>query len=122
MTRSRISGQYFTGLFDAPSSRKLLSPVIPGGGTIGTPPDLKQCFTCSYAPRTNGKAEYFIQAGLYETVYARSYDGSEQCAGYLMPWSHRDNGHRPHASLNHKPSISRIHIPQKNVVASYIML
>ena len=74
-------------------------------------------FTRPYTPRTNGKAERFIQTSLRELAYAQSYDSSEQRAEHLMHWLHRYNWHRPHSSLGHKPPISRIHISLNNVVA-----
>ncbi len=50
-------------------------------------------------PRTNGKAERFIQTALREWADARSYNNSQQ----LYSWLHDYNWHRPHASLNHQP-------------------
>ncbi|ANB16222.1 Integrase catalytic region [Dokdonella koreensis DS-123] len=49
---------------------------------------LKHRRTRPYTPRTNGKAERFIQTGLREWAYARSYDSSDQRAENLMPWLH----------------------------------
>ncbi|WP_368930060.1 IS481 family transposase [Achromobacter xylosoxidans] len=81
---------------------------------------LKHRRTRPYTPRTNGKAERFIQTALREWAYARSYDHSDQRAAHLMPWLHHYNWHRPHASLDYKPPISRIPIPVNNVVALHI--
>ena len=50
---------------------------------------LAQSFTRPYTPRTNGKAERFIQTALREWAYARSYDSSQQRARELMPWLHQ---------------------------------
>ena len=42
--------------------------------------------TRPYTPRTNGKAERFIQSTLREWTYARAYDSSSQRAKYLPVW------------------------------------
>jgi transposase InsO family protein len=39
---------------------------------------LRQIFTKPYTPRTNGKAERFIQTALREWAYARAYQNSDQ--------------------------------------------
>ena len=48
--------------------------------------------TRPYTPRTNGKAERFIQTSLREWLYARAYETSEQRATELPRWLHRYNG------------------------------
>jgi transposase InsO family protein len=60
-----------------------------------------------YTPRTNGKAERFIQTAIREWAYARLYQTSQERNSYLLPWIHQYNWHRPHASLNQMPPISR---------------
>lgn len=69
---------------------------------------LKHCYTRPYTPRTNGKAERFIQTALREWAYARSYQTSGQRAAHLLHWLHHYNWHRVHASLNYHPPISRV--------------
>lgn len=64
--------------------------------------------TKPYTPRTNGKAERFIQTALREWAYARVYGSSDQRAKHLLHWTHEYNWHRPHASLNYQPPISRL--------------
>ena len=64
--------------------------------------------TRPYTPRTNGKAERFIQTALREWAYARSYASSEQRRAHLTGWQHQYNWHRPHASLGYQPPISRL--------------
>ena len=64
--------------------------------------------TRPYTPRTNGKAERFIQTSLKEWAYKQAYESSDEREAYLLPWLHDYNHRRPHASLNHKPPISRI--------------
>lgn len=69
---------------------------------------LKHIRTRPYTPRTNGKAERFIQTALREWAYARSYESSVQRAHHLPMWLHQYNWHRPHASLHYLPPISRV--------------
>ena len=60
---------------------------------------LRQIFTRPYTPKTNGKAERFIQTALREWAYARAYQNSDQRSAELLTWLHRYNWHRPHGSL-----------------------
>jgi len=60
-----------------------------------------------YTPRTNGKAERFIQTAIREWAYARLYQNSQDRNSHLRSWNHHYNCHRPHASLNQMPPISR---------------
>jgi transposase InsO family protein len=69
---------------------------------------LRHMRTKPYTPRTNGKAERFIQTALHEWAYARAYESSEQRADDLPLWLHQYNWHRPHASLDYQPPISRL--------------
>jgi len=64
-------------------------------------------FTRPYTPRTNGKAERFIQTAMREWAYAKAYENSAQRTQKLPHWLHHYNFHRPHASLNFAPPISR---------------
>jgi transposase InsO family protein len=68
---------------------------------------LKHVRTRIYTPRTNGKAERFIQTALREWAYARLYRNSQDRRDHLPPWIHQYNWHRPHASLNQRPPITR---------------
>jgi len=77
---------------------------------------LRHVRTRPYTPRTNGKAERFIQTALREWAYARSYTSSDQRADHMLPWLHRYNWHRCHASLGYRPPISRIALPLNNVL------
>lgn len=69
-----------------------------------------------YTPQTNGKAERFIQTAIREWAYARLYQNSEQRTEHLFPWIHDYNWHRPHASLNHMPPISRSGLDVNNLL------
>ena len=55
--------------------------------------------TKPYTPRTNGKAERFIQTLLREWAYAKAYQSSGRRNAALAPFVHRYNHKRPHASL-----------------------
>jgi transposase InsO family protein len=65
--------------------------------------------TQPYRPRTNGKAERFIQTMLREWAYAATYRSSEHRARALPAWIDYYNHQRPHSALGHKPPASRLH-------------
>ena len=67
---------------------------------------LRHIFTRPYTPRTNGKAERFIQSSLREWAYARAYQNSDQRTGELQHWMHHYNWHRPHAGIKGKVPIA----------------
>lgn len=69
---------------------------------------LKHKRTRPYTPRTNGKAERFIQTLLRSWAYRRPYPNSGSRNAALPHWLHRYNHFRPHASLGRKPPISRL--------------
>lgn len=77
---------------------------------------LKHIRTRIYTPRTNGKAERFIQTAIREWAYARLYQNSQQRNDHLEPWIHQYNWHRPHASLDQKPPISRSGLEVNNLL------
>jgi len=77
---------------------------------------LKHKRTKPYTPKTNGKAERFIQTALREWAYARAYQSSYQRGRHLPIWLHRYNCHRPHASLKAKAPISRLRLEQDNLL------
>jgi transposase InsO family protein len=81
---------------------------------------LKHIRTRIYTPRTNGKAERFIQTAIREWAYARLYQNSEQRNQHLEPWIHQYNWHRPHASLDQKPPISRSGLDVNNLLRHHI--
>ena len=70
--------------------------------------EIERRYTRAYRPRTNGKAERFIQTLLREWAYARSYPSSSirtrALTGYLRWYNRR----RPHSSLGARPPISRV--------------
>jgi len=77
---------------------------------------LKHIFTRPYTPRTNGKAERFIQSSLREWAYASTFNNSAHRAEHLPRWLHRYNWHRPHCSLGLKPPISRLSLNVNNLL------
>ncbi|MEI9416369.1 integrase core domain-containing protein, partial [Mesorhizobium sp. Cs1321R2N1] len=77
---------------------------------------LKHVRTKPYTPKTNGKAERFIQTALREWAYAVAYANSDHCAAELPIWLHRYNWHRPHGSLKSKPPISRLGLTKDNLL------
>ena len=81
---------------------------------------LKHIRTRPYTPKTNGKAERFIQTALREWAYARSYSNSEQRARQLPNWLHRYNWHRPHGSLKANTPISRMRLTEDNLLMLHI--
>jgi transposase InsO family protein len=77
---------------------------------------LKHVRTRIYTPRTNGKAERFIQTAIREWAYARLYQNSAERLSCLAPWTHLYNWHRPHASLDQKPPITRSGLDVNNLL------
>lgn len=77
---------------------------------------LKHIRTKPYTPKTNGKAERFIQTAVREWAYARAYATSDQRKTYLPEWTHVYNWHRPHGSLNSKRPISPLGQPMDNLL------
>jgi transposase InsO family protein len=77
---------------------------------------LRHIRTRPYTPRTNGKAERFIQTALREWAYARAYDTSRQRAAELPHWMHRYNWHRPHASIGSVPPITTLGLTGNNLL------
>jgi transposase InsO family protein len=69
---------------------------------------VRQLRTRPYTPRTNGKAERFIQTLLREWAYRRPYATSAIRTRALGGWLHYYNWHRRHSSLHGEPPISRL--------------
>lgn len=80
---------------------------------------LKHIRTRIYTPRTNGKAERFIQTAIREWAYARLYQNSAERLRHLAPWIHQYNWHRPHTSLNQKPPICRSGLDVNNLLTHH---
>jgi transposase InsO family protein len=69
---------------------------------------LRHLRTRPYTPRTNGKAERFIQTLLREWAYRRPYATSTLRTRALGGWLHYYNWHRRHSSLHGEPPVSRL--------------
>ncbi len=81
---------------------------------------LRHIRTRIYTPRTNGKAERFIQTAIREWAYARLYQNSKERLAQLAPWIHSYNWHRPHTSLDQSPPISRSGLDVNNLLRHHI--
>jgi len=64
--------------------------------------------TRPYTPRTNGKAERFIQTLLREWAYVAPYSTSDARARALPRWLRHYNQRRPHSSLDDMPPLARL--------------
>lgn len=63
---------------------------------------LRHRFTRPYTPRTNGKAERFIQTLLREWAYRHAFASSAQRTAALVPYVRFYNHRRPHTSLGRR--------------------
>jgi len=77
---------------------------------------LKHIRTRPFTPKTNGKAERFIQSALREWAYAKAYPSSDHRAAELTTWLHRYNWHRPHGGIKSQTPISRLGLAQDNLL------
>jgi transposase InsO family protein len=77
---------------------------------------LRHIRTRPYTPKTNGKAERFIQTALREWAYAQAYPTSDHRGDELPRWLHRYNWHRPHGSIKSRPPISRLALSEDNLL------
>jgi len=77
---------------------------------------LRHLRTRPYRPRTNGKAERFIQTLQNEWAYGRIYGSSTERTSALPSFLERYNFQRPHGSLGHQPPGTRL----TNLVGNYI--
>ncbi|WP_337187335.1 IS481 family transposase [Phenylobacterium sp.] len=64
--------------------------------------------TRPYTPRTNGKAERFIQTSLREWAYARPYSSSDARTAAMRPWTDAYNLTRPHSGIGGLTPWSRV--------------
>jgi transposase InsO family protein len=78
----------------------------------------RHLFTRPYRPRTNGKAERFIQTLARRCAHAAIYASSAERTAALPGWLTHYNFGRRHASLGHKPPGARLREPT-NPAGSY---
>src|SRR4026208_1620552 len=64
-----------------------------------------------YPPRTNGRAERFIQTLLREWAYRRAYPSSRQRTEALPAWLYYYNWERGHSALHGRPPMSYLVAP-----------
>jgi transposase InsO family protein len=76
---------------------------------------LRHLHTRPYRPRTNGKAERFIQTLINEWAYGRVYSTSAERTAQLKPWLVHYNFRRRHGALGHKAPATRLN----NLVGNY---
>jgi transposase InsO family protein len=81
---------------------------------------IKHIRTKPYTPKTNGKAERFIQTALREWAYAKAYPTSDRRAEELPFWLHKYNWHRPHGGIEFKTPISRLGLTEDNLLRLHI--
>jgi transposase InsO family protein len=69
---------------------------------------IRQSFTRPYTPKTNGKAERFIQTLKRRWAYRHPYRTSAIRAASLRPWITHYNHERPHRELGKRPPMARL--------------
>ena len=80
---------------------------------------LRHSFTRPYRPRTNGKAERFIQTLKNRWAHGAIYATSAERTATLPAWLNHYNYTRPHGSLSHKPPAARLN-ELNNLARNYI--
>jgi transposase InsO family protein len=79
---------------------------------------IRHHFTRPYRPRTNGKAERFIQTLVNRWAYGAIYGTSAERTAALEGWLIHYNFKRRHGSLGHKPPATRLQ-ELTNVAGNY---
>jgi transposase InsO family protein len=69
---------------------------------------MRHLFTRPYRPRTNGKAERFIQTLTNRWAYGAIYGSSAERTAALQGWLDHYNFRRRHGSLGHRPPAARL--------------
>ena len=81
---------------------------------------VKHLRTEAYRPRTNGKAERFIQTLTRRWAHEAVYGSSSERTGALPGWLDDYNRRRPHRSLGRMPPMQRlIELQENNVVEAH---
>jgi transposase InsO family protein len=70
--------------------------------------EIRHLFTRPYRPRTNGKAERFIQTLTRRWAHGAIYGSSTERAAALPGWLSHYNFTRRHGSLGHRPPAARL--------------
>jgi transposase InsO family protein len=79
---------------------------------------IRPLFTRPYRPRTNGKAERFIQTLANRWAYGAIYGSSAERTAALSGWLTHYNFTRRHGALGHKPPGARLR-ELTNVAGNY---
>jgi len=74
---------------------------------------IRQSFTRPYTPRTNGKAERFIQTLKRRWAYRYVFRTSAVRAASLRPWVTHYNHRRPHRALGKKTPMARLRVARE---------
>jgi len=69
---------------------------------------IRHLFTRPYRPRTNGKAERFIQTLTRRWAHGAIYGSASERSAALPGWLNHYNYTRPHGSLRHQPPAARL--------------
>lgn len=69
---------------------------------------VRHLFTKPYTPKTNGKAERFIQTLTRRWAHQRPYRTSAIRTAALKAWLHDYNHKRPHRALGMRPPVARL--------------
>ena len=80
---------------------------------------LRHIRTRPYTPKTNGKAERFIQTLTREWAYGRVYNTSHERTAQLPHWLDYYNHRRPHGGIGHQPPINRLSTPTDRESTTY---
>ena len=74
---------------------------------------VRQSFTRPYTPKTNGKAERFIQTLKRRWAYRHPYRTSALRAASLRPWVDHYNQQRPHRALGKRTPMDRLRMARQ---------
>lgn len=77
---------------------------------------IRHRFTRRYSPKTNGKAERFIQSALREWAYPWVYQHSTERTAVLDDWIHHYNWHRPHQGIGGIAPMARLKTSRNNLL------
>jgi len=77
---------------------------------------IRHSFTKPYCPKTNGKAERFIQSAMREWAYPWVYQTSAQRTAALDDWIHHYNWHRAHQGIGGVAPMTRLRKSQNNLL------
>lgn len=75
---------------------------------------IRHIYTRPYTPKTNGKAERFIQTLLREWAYGLAHPSSDARNADLSRWLDWFNASRPHSALKGLPPLAAVNNPLRN--------